>query len=178
MWRSIGVKNAHGSVQDFPHFRSSLELRKIVGLRLFCFCPHGGQKQSRSGDGPEDGCAAAAAGAGSREAAGPRATTACRRSVPGESASAGRTRFCQVPSQELNGLSGYKSREPVGLQQPSKISLEGEASGKRNLARIHHVRRQSSEARTSIFADRGALRQRRSRCDRTNPIADCARKEV
>ena len=35
-----------GSVQSFSHFRFSVLFGKVVGLRLFCSWPRGGQEQS------------------------------------------------------------------------------------------------------------------------------------
>jgi Integrase core domain len=44
-----------GSVQSFSHFRFSLELLKVVGLRLIFSGPHGDQRRRRSGDGDNFG---------------------------------------------------------------------------------------------------------------------------
>jgi hypothetical protein len=41
------IGSVQGSVQSFSHFRSSLELRKVVGFGCFAAGPHGGQQQKR-----------------------------------------------------------------------------------------------------------------------------------
>ena len=102
--RPAGFVWESSSVQRFSHFRSSLELRKVVGLELFCCWPPWGPAAKRSGDGADFGqpvhlqvnslhqCAALATTAGQSRSIASCQSQAQYHAKLGQSSKCGRTR--------------------------------------------------------------------------------------